>query len=394
MSAWNNRGHEASDIYSKTMRWGCYFIFSLFSFLYLYCYQGPVLAAFQHVLSEGVTSYDNLIGAILITVFLLLVQLAVKGLYRKKNIFALSFYPSFLLLALLTNVNASIGAIYLYQHYLLLVALITIIWAIVYFKLGNNLYAFIQRRSSFLSHDTWLNTALMSLMMLFTGLVGNGNDIFHNRMKIEQELMQGNADIEKYVTFAYDKTNAADIENGSSVTMLNAHRLAKSGQMGEALFKGTVVGRSTDLLPLADSKSACVIYNTDSVFKVLGAKPSVPMSTRQYLKIIDKLYPNNKVIGDYMLCGHLVDRRLDKFVDCLPKYYSPTDTLPLHYREALLLMGNRKDLAYQVGDEQLAADYAAFVEIEKSYQQAAHKRLKTWERYAGTYWWYYKYGSK
>ncbi len=57
-------------------------------------------------------------------------------------------------------------------------------------------------------------------------------------------------------------------------------------------------------------------------------------------------------------------------------------------------MGNRKDLAYQVGDEQLAADYAAFVEIEKSYQQAAHKCLKTWERYAGTYWWYYKYGSK
>ena len=56
------------------IRYSCGILFMLFSFCYLFFLEGEILAEAQFVFSKGVTSYDIMTGAILITLVLQLVQ--------------------------------------------------------------------------------------------------------------------------------------------------------------------------------------------------------------------------------------------------------------------------------------------------------------------------------
>ena len=46
----------------------CTFVFTLFCFYYLYCYQADLLTVTQHILSKGQTHYNHFVGAVLITI--------------------------------------------------------------------------------------------------------------------------------------------------------------------------------------------------------------------------------------------------------------------------------------------------------------------------------------
>jgi hypothetical protein len=52
----------------------CTFVFALFPLFYLYYYQADLMTLMQHVSSEGQSHYNHLVGAVLITVVLLLIQ--------------------------------------------------------------------------------------------------------------------------------------------------------------------------------------------------------------------------------------------------------------------------------------------------------------------------------
>ena len=78
----------------------------LFSFCYLFFLQGEILAEAQFVFSKGITSYNILIGAIIITVILQILQWLVSLLSRlPSRCHALSYLPSMLLLAMVTDLN-------------------------------------------------------------------------------------------------------------------------------------------------------------------------------------------------------------------------------------------------------------------------------------------------
>ncbi len=87
----------------------CTIIFGAFAFLYLYMYQGRLLAAVQHYLSRGVTTYNYLVGAIIITVLLLLLSLLTATLVRRSFRFLPAIYhlPSCLALGVLTDFRLS-----------------------------------------------------------------------------------------------------------------------------------------------------------------------------------------------------------------------------------------------------------------------------------------------
>ena len=93
---YNHRDKNSSTITIHVM---CAIVFSLFSFCWLYFFQADVLMMAQHVLSKGVTHYNPLIGACVITLLLYLLQ---KVLYRflklKKRSHALTYLPSMLIL--------------------------------------------------------------------------------------------------------------------------------------------------------------------------------------------------------------------------------------------------------------------------------------------------------
>lgn len=91
---------------SVAMRVVCAIAFLVFTFSYLYFYQCDLIGAVQHVLSGGQTSYSRLIGAIILTVCLYLLQIGIYALTKlNRHAHALTYFPSLLLLCLLTSVD-------------------------------------------------------------------------------------------------------------------------------------------------------------------------------------------------------------------------------------------------------------------------------------------------
>lgn len=68
--------------YDKMMQWGCAALFALFSFLFIYCFQGELLALMQDHLSDGITKSNKLLAALIITALLMLLQWVINRRYR------------------------------------------------------------------------------------------------------------------------------------------------------------------------------------------------------------------------------------------------------------------------------------------------------------------------
>ena len=87
------------------MRFIIAIVFILFTYLYLDCFQGDVLAVAQYVLSEGKTTYSYVLAPVLLTLVLFLLQVGVCTLTQVKRRFhALTYFPSMLMLTVLTDI--------------------------------------------------------------------------------------------------------------------------------------------------------------------------------------------------------------------------------------------------------------------------------------------------
>ena len=88
----------------------CAVVFVAFTFLWLFSFQSDLLAYIQHVLSNGHTTYNRTIGAVVITLLLWLVQVIVcRFVVSRGRAYALTFFPSMLLLAMLTSLGTEEG---------------------------------------------------------------------------------------------------------------------------------------------------------------------------------------------------------------------------------------------------------------------------------------------
>lgn len=77
----------------------CGLLFSIFSIVYLFVLQKDVVGALHYSLSQGKTHYSPLVGAIIITVVLLVFRWGINGLMGLKGpVRTLSYFPSCLLL--------------------------------------------------------------------------------------------------------------------------------------------------------------------------------------------------------------------------------------------------------------------------------------------------------
>ena len=100
---------------------------------------------------------------------------------------------------------------------------------------------------------------------------------------------------------------------------------------------------------------------------------------------------------DYELCGLLIDRRLDDFVDRLLVYYASGDSLdtshlPKHYQEALTLYcHSRRHPKVLYRQAVMEEDYRNLQELEKKYPNATECKGRVEDLYHDTYWYYYNY---
>ena len=368
-----------------TTRLVCAFCFVTFSLVWLYFFQYDLLAVAQHSLSGGVTHYDRTIGAVLITLMLQLLQLAVYGLTRlARRAHALTYGPSFLSLAFISDISiAPSGSVRMGSLWWMLVLLL-VVWAVAVWiarqivppadsaKQGAGLF----------SARTWTNLVQMGAMMLVVAAVGNTDAVLHFRAHAETALLRGD-------TREAMRTGWQSLETDRQLTMLRAYALSQEGLLGEKLFSYPVAGHGADLLPMREGP---LLLPADSIWRHLGGKPAFPMSDALFYHLLEVDSLATPAMADYLLCGKLVDRDLAAFVRLLPRYYdAETQTLPRHYREALLLYAHQhRGYALPFTDSQLEQQWQQLLLLREQYADGSERRLQLLENYRDTYWYYYE----
>lgn len=366
------------------MRVTCAVLFLVFTFVYLYDYQADILAVGQHVLSDGQTHYDRTIGAILITLILYLLHLAVFGLTcLSKRTHALTYFPSLLLLTFLTDISPDIDRHFTVGAWAWVLPLLLLIymggvWAIRKYRLDE----VIDEVPGFFSKTMWQNVLVMVLMFFMVGLFSNHDDRFHYRMHAERCLI---AHDYKGVLSTGEKSLATD----PSMTMIRTYALARKGLLGEELFEYPVTGGSKALLPDGQTVKLMMVPEKE-IYRFLGLWMKQKMEPMHYLNFIIRHHVARRPAYDYLLCGYLLDRDLDTFVRTVGKYYELEKQLPKHYREALTLYTHLHSSPVVVYHSSVMdADFQDFQDLLRRHPNRTERMNAIRDTYGDTYWYYF-----
>ena len=383
-----NSNRNLEDGSATVVRTVCAIVFLLFVAIYVFFYQEDTLALTQHILSGGATIYSRVIGGIIITIVLALLHFTTAKVMRTKPlcIYALSCFPSLYILAMLTDFDTS-QPLSPWRWWAILMPLAAAVWWGVVYFLGELLRyrcSDIRHEEGYLARTLGCNIFILAAMMIGVGLLSNSNDITHYRLRMERLLMHGEYAKALEVGKASDKTDA-------SLTMLRVFALAHEGRLGDELFKYPVRGTSASIVPeLSDGKM--LMLSPDSVYRMLGAIPRHGQTTKNYLKAIVKSGQATKAAIEYQLCGMLIDKDLDGFVNLLMKTHKIDDSLPLHYREALILYTHRRSSPKVVyRNTVMDTDYDDMQRLEAETKSPSERRIQIYKQFSGTYWEYFDY---
>ena len=378
--------HDRKQDSSTTTRLVCAVLFVIFSFSWLFWFQGDTLAVAQHVLSGGVTHYNHLVGAVIITFVLLLLQIGVHAIIRlSRRTHAVTYLPSMLLLGILSSYDVATG--YCWSRWAWLFPLILIVWGGAVW-LARHVYPFENDRhqpTGVFSKRTWLNVLQMVAMMVGVALISNTNAVFHYTTHAEVALGKG------------DTTEALHVggrsqETDESLTMLRLFALSLNGHVGDSLFCYPIKGGSSDMLPLTGSKSRLLLLPDSILWQHFGRQPDSLMTVRRYLDSLEVDTMATAAFRDYRLAGYLIDSNLDSFAVTLPRYYSSMvpDSLPIHYREAMVLFEQQRDTLI-LGDSLTTMRWHDFLRFDSIYPTRSERQIRMEPPHTHTYWFYYFY---
>ena len=374
---------DSSTIIIRMM---CAIVFVLFTWGWLYFFQADALAMTQHVLSGGLTHYNRLVGAIIITAVLMILQYIVNGVTKlNKRFHALTYVPSMLLLAMLTDVSQTIDKGVSLSRPFWLVAFFAVAWVVLIFFVRQYENVVKEFHIPFFSRSMWLNMLMMVAMITCVAWIGNTNAVFQYRMKVEGHLMRGEYHQAR-------KVGQKSLESDADLMMLRMYALAHCNELGEHIFEYPITGNSSDILP-TNGQTKMLLYPTDSLYRFMGARPAVPMEPERYLAMLQRRDSVNHIaIADYLLCGYLIDKQLDRFAQEISHYYPLNAQLPKHYREALTLYTHSRSnpsVVYRVPE--VEENYANYQELKKQYRDPMEQKTRVSEEYRGTYWYFYDY---
>lgn len=363
----------------------CAILFVLFSFGYLYCYQADLMAVAQHVLSDGKTHYDKMIGAVLITGVLWGLQLAIQSwIMVPKRFYAVTYFPSLLILTILTDISPDIDIKFSFGAWVWCFPLVIVCYGVVVWLLHGlrQMEGRMEKRTLF--GNLWPNFLLFFFMFILVDMVANHNEVFHYRMRMEQKIavndFKGAAEV-----------GSRSLQTDSSLTMLRIYALSKQGRLGEELFEYPLVGRSDAMLPNGTSVRMMSV-SEGKLYRHLGVWIREKLSIYPYLTFLKSRRRDTKAAHDYELCAYLLDKKLYDFARALRKYYPIDERLPKHYKEALTLI-NHKVSAAGLGyhEDVMETNFTDFRAMGRKYAKSEERYAALADAYGATYWFYYLY---
>ncbi len=357
----------------------CTLIFGAFIFLYLLFFQCDLLAYAQRSLSGGATSYNAVIGAVIITSVLLLLSLLTSRVFACHFSFAPALWhlPSALALAAVCDIHVKdAGETGVFGNWWIFCIVIFVLLII-----ANYFVKWAYFRFSSLTQALSVNLLLLLGILLLPVCIGNTDKEDHVRLRAERYVLRGEYGRVQELAHKYKLCTP-------ELTMVRAFALAKNGTLGEEFFEEPVAGGSDNLLP-SDANRLLLIPELD-VFKTIGGVPGEGISARYCLEKLhatDSIHAGKK---DYLLTACLMDRDLDAFADYFREDYDSLAAVPKHYREALFLYCRQHGGAEAMPQiPELEADFDDFQSMLKRGKRADKAGSDIRKTYGNTYWYYF-----
>ncbi len=389
-----------------TLRLVCGVFFMAFSFVYLYCLQGDLLAYAQYVYSEGVTQYSIPMGALIITVLLMIVQWIVVRLQGlRTNYYALSYVIPSAALAILTSVGLQTIREFSFGVWAWLFPLIILLYFCVVRLLNKWETLRIDTAPRTIARPLWTNAAILLALMLTVGSIGNSNDVFLYELKTERLIREG-----RYEEAA--EVGKKSLMSSRRLTELRMYALARNGELGERMFDYPQYFGTEGLLDVADTSAVYHRIDAEDVCRYLGVSSGRGVkSAGRYLELAsDHILTCNDTL--HVLCGHverikdyrraymLLDKNLTAFAASLAK--DSVTAMPRAYQEAMLLYrtlsdsaaANAKEAKFSLPVDSLIVErYAEYETMKHDLEDAAERKNRLRRKFGNTYWWYYAYGN-
>ncbi len=383
MSKNNNRFYKHAARYVSV---ACGILFSVFSFVYLFVLQRDVMETLHFALSEGRTVYSPFVGAFLLTSALWLLRWGVSRVIKTRGlVLALSYFPSCLLLGILTDVDRDIlhgGGIP--QSWIWLLPLCLVVFALVGGMANRFFRLWFTTKESYLPVMASSNLAILTLLCLMTACIGNTDVNFHHELAVEKAIRTKDYE-------AARRVGEQSLETTRTLTALRHHALALDGSLGEHLFETPQNYRAEGLLFPPQSKDVLRL-NADSLYQYLGAKPYATESTLEYLERLCHEEKGKHTALDYYLAALLLDKQLDRFISALDAYHFEQDSLPRYYREALTLYQHaHPDYAPGQKDSVMMNRLSEYLLRKQVFTSPVEEKNRMRREYGDTFWWHYDY---
>lgn len=388
---------------SRAIHFSCAVLFMAFTFALLYGVKGELLAYAQHAWSGGVTHYNLLVGALIITVVLQGVQWVCSWLLPLPlAVHALTYLPSALLLAMLTNISPEAVAHFHMGSWAWIAPAVLIVYILVSLALRRVL-----PRTTFLQSCTSNAVVLLLLIVLAAGIDRTPDTLLYE-LRQERLIRQG-----RYAEAA--RVGEYCLEPTRRMTTLRAYALSRCGQLPQRLLDMPQPYGPDGLLCISDTLHRLRRVDTQDICAWLGAYAG-PITihsprtdaTDRYLHLLrdrqtalvdslrrDSLQPTSRIRAqqqrtlDYTLCRLLLARRVDEFTRLLPQYaaLNPTDTFPSLYAQALCL-ADTSATPFRP-DTTTLQRFRAYQQMRDTIHEPLPRRNLTRRQWGNTFWWYY-----
>ena len=369
--------------YDTPIRIICALLFAVFSFLYIYMYQGELLALVQDFLAQGKTTNNAFVTALIITLLLQGLQYLInRGGKLHGRYEALSYLPSCMLLALVAKFDNTFAYSLVQWIVVLLIAVAMYMLAV---WINRNT---LQLRDAKLMPQLSSNLVVFVGLFVFTGWYGSNESTIQMELAAWKYTHSGRYDKVLQVGEHSDECNA-------DLTALRNLALAKTGQLGDKLFSypqpygadGLLMNRYNVQTPT---------YGAEEYYECLGARPYGGESAAAFYKRL-LLKSDAQEYRDFYVAALLLDKDLESLVDFTIDRGVPMETysgMPKHCQEAWMIYNERCPFAPVAftPDNIIMQRYQEYVTLREEYAGEPLVMKELCKRSFGdTYWYYYDF---
>lgn len=366
----------------------CATLFVLFSFLFVAVYQSPLLEALYDHVATGKLDYNGYLVAAVISPLLTLLALWLNRIAKfQREWTAMAYLPSALLLAFITDIDRSlyVGG-WSSTSWIVIFSVAMFVYAALAFVLQRVLFEKIKNLAMSTNRMIWRNLILFVIMFCLTGTLSNGEENFKREALVASRYKGGDA--EGALAVGYKSLDAS-----RELTAMRAYILAKENSLGERLFEYPQLYGAEGLLPFAQQTSP---LSPDSVATLLGDTIKDNENTLGYLRRLAYADTLSLAARDYYLSALLLEKEVIEFEAELARMCGSyrADSLPKHYREALLLLKEfSNEHSLNLEDSVLNSKFRSLREVESKYDDALMRNNYVRKAFGRTYWWYFLYGG-